>query len=1707
MDIVSKMSEETLGNIDEQNSDDANAAELEGGTSKRGRRRKIILAVFVAIAAIFIVVALLIGTGTTDRYVKAQFSAKMHKMGIAFESDSFKIGYSPLTVHITNAKFTDRQTGANLIFIKDAKIDLTVQDFLALRFTRNISIDSTEISGAEIFVDFDENGRSNFSNVLFVEEDDAIKVSFRASKLSLRDSIVRFGDVQRRISAESGSLSASVEPQDAAAPDEKKTYGFRIDATDAFIRYDQNTLENIDIAANGTFDSNGAEIAELSVKSPAGDSRITGKVEGWNSPRFDLNIESTVDLTAASQILPMGAPIEGVGKFSGKISGRGEDFKIEGDAVSDSITASNLSLKGLDVTAALEGREGAYEASGKALAKMLTFGDFQIDYLQLSGLIRGTGTDFKWFGELQAAAAKTKSGTIGGLFISDAIAEGNEKRYSSTFGRTRAAYYSLDDLLIGDIEVADLAIAASGGVTQINATSASAANLKTKDIRLGTIRSGRIDIRDQGDTTDIKTPRLESKSGRIGDFDFMGLSSDNVAVRHRKGVTDITADGLSSQNVSSSRVKFGAVSAKELTIRDTDDELVAMSNGVMIARVESDAAVLGSLNIAGVRMTVREGTIEFKSDDFTAENVDLPPNSVFASGGRLNRIRVTRPVFVVEDAGTYRASADMSLGGGAIGSVKLGSARASVTVTNQSATLQNLSAALMDGTMEGDAAIALTDSARSQIDVRFMNLDLAKLFAVGGGNVVPIAGQADGTASFGFPGTDIRKATGRVTADIDGNSSDPDGAIAVTGKIDAQGANGLFNLMTARLQTAASSLDAKGRIDLAGDASDLDVRLVSADAREVERFVRAFEFSPEIQKRIGDYRVELAGTFELKGKVLGDIADPVLNAKASVQDFGVRGVSLGSLRTEIFQSPDIFELKNGLLSESDGGSLSFSLRIPEFGSNNATFTAKVNNVNTGSVIAVLPFAMPESLRGLKADMSGDVALTGLPDAMQGRLELSTDKASIGDDEFDRIEATARFEGTTVAFDKLRMSIGDGYAEAVGVYKTDSTDFDFTLEGKKVPLAKLRALLTSSKNFPQFDGVADLTGRAAGKSSDTTTYNVEFTGAGKNVSVNGTPIGNLSFSGRTTDRLLDATFESGDSSSGQTIRAKINFAEPKLRFSADSIFNKASLDPYISSIRAASNVAVTGRATGTIRLEGNLLAPDSNGELAFALNGLAGRADFSQFEIQIDQTPLVATEPVAVAISDEAIDFERATFAGGGSNLKISGTRALSESADNNISMVGRINLALLNPLVTDTFFAGIADVNVRLNGPNATARLNGRADMVSASVSTFVSSERVSVERLKGTVIFTSNQAQIEKATGVIGGGTVTISGGAVLGEDLLVDAMKFDLRGDNITVPLPKSFVTTGDASLSVNARRVNGELRTFISGRINATRSQYSTNIDLADIIGQRKDSPLNSTRSTTGYSNIGVDLIVEGRDALVVRNNLADLTASLSLRVTGDIDTPQVAGRITANSGTIFFRNERYEVQRLELVFPPNTNIEPIINLQAEAEIKGYQVIASLSGSLSDTDTLNVNVRSNPALPQADVVSLITTGNLANTESGISTSTQSGISAAADILTDEIISKPISKATDKLFGLNRFGIDPIISGQRLNPTARLTVGRQINRNLLVTYSTNLAQDQNRVLALEYRLSNRFSVVAQYEQRSLANVTQRSNAFSFEIRVRKRF
>jgi len=104
-----------------------------------------------------------------DPYVKAQFVAKMSDIGIEFDAEVFRFTVNPLALELKNARFNDKLTGEKLFFIRDAQLGMTVKDLYSWQLGRDIIIDTTEISGGEVWVKFDENGRSNFANLHFVE--------------------------------------------------------------------------------------------------------------------------------------------------------------------------------------------------------------------------------------------------------------------------------------------------------------------------------------------------------------------------------------------------------------------------------------------------------------------------------------------------------------------------------------------------------------------------------------------------------------------------------------------------------------------------------------------------------------------------------------------------------------------------------------------------------------------------------------------------------------------------------------------------------------------------------------------------------------------------------------------------------------------------------------------------------------------------------------------------------------------------------------------------------------------------------------------------------------------------------------------------------------------------------------------------------------------------------------------------------------------------------------------------------------------------------------------------------------------------------------------------------------------------------------------------------------------------------------------------
>ena len=1587
-------------------------------------RRHAILAGFIIGIAVFAVLLLaffLYRFGFVDSYIAGQIKQTFANYGIRAEIREFHADLPPNTVEMNGVELYDSQTGAQLGKIDRLLATIRIEDLYALSLRRNINLRDLKVEGFEAWVTFDEQGRSNFRNIHVPppESNKRILFAYSTANIEVKSGIVHYGDERHEISGEARNLQATIQPDDQNAPASSWINRVTFSASNSTFTYDGRTISDIDLQARGRVNQTRVEIEELLVKSPVAEARLQGTMDDWRALRYQMNVTSSVDLTQLSETLKTDTTLRGAGNFAGTITGEGDQFKVTGEIKSDALAADGLRLQGLNVSASGSGQGRSYEINGKAVADLFNVGDFQIDSLQLAGQVMGTGTDFRWVGELRAVAERSYGTTLTGLILRDAQAE------------------------------------KSGGVLTASASQFTANGLSASGAKVAGLTASNLRVRNENDTTTATVANVKAGTVSASGATVKGVTANDISVLDRGGVT----------NVEVKNVQVGATSAA--------------------------GAEIGTLNIAGVRLSVRNRQIQ-------GQTADIDVGTVKLADGQAENVKLTKPVFVVAPSGSYRATADLSIGGGVLGRMNMGQARATLVATNREIELNNFTADVFDGRASGNARVAIARGGTSRITANIENVDIAGPLTALAGSAVPLTGRATGRVDLTFPGTDVTLASGSVTTQLTADTSQVNaGRIPITGTVALRADRGLFDIQQLNLQTPATRLTATGWFSYEND-SNLQVDLNSTDAAELQAVLISSGLLPEVEEQMRSYGIGLAGQLTFNGNIRGRLSSPDVNGKLALGSLIVNGIEFGALSASIAMSEQEVRVADGQLAERDGGGVRFSLVAPRTGENNTSLEATLDRFSARTLLALSPLSNNKQLTSdTEGDLSGQITISGIPNAMSGSANITLGPGRLAGEPVEGMVARATFNGPNVNIESVDLRLVAGHIVASGNLNTTSKAFDFQGRAENIQLARLTAL--ANRPNVSVSGVANFTAHVTGSLSDEdfSAYQITFDGEGRDVVINGRPAGTIALTGRTQNQQLSINLTSGLLGQPQVVAAQINLASPSLPATIETTLTNADLTNLFQILLPNTGVRVAGRANGTIKASGNLVDDDNN----FSLAGLSGTAEFSELSFRVEDIQLAATTPLVVRFTPNEVAFDAARFTGPGSNIVLDGTIASGSGGRQSLNVNGDLNLRVLNGVSPDFFSSGTAEVAVRINGTFEDPRVIGTASINNGSVSVLLGNERWTVANLRTAVRFTANQAQIDSLEGTLGGGRISATGGALL-EGFRVSAFRVNLRGTNVTVPFPEDFRSTLDADVEIRG----SSREQLIGGVVNLRRTEYTQDIELANLINTRPGESIEEgTEIELARTALFAALRVEGRNALVVRNNLADLVGSVSLQLDGPVNDPTISGRITATSGTLNFRNDRYDITRALVDLPGGRNADPIINIQGESQIRGYRVIVSLTGPLSQPQA---TVRSEPALPQADVVSLITTGQLSSGDTSSSILAQSEVGAATSLLTDALINAPAQRATSRLFGLTRFEISPVIGGTAgSTPAARLTLGRRISKEVTVTYSTNVTSDPNQILALEYRVSDRLSFIAQYEQASTRRLTAQTNNFSFEIRFRKRF
>jgi translocation and assembly module TamB len=220
------------------------------------------------------------------------------------------------------------------------------------------------------------------------------------------------------------------------------------------------------------------------------------------------------------------------------------------------------------------------------------------------------------------------------------------------------------------------------------------------------------------------------------------------------------------------------------------------------------------------------------------------------------------------------------------------------------------------------------------------------------------------------------------------------------------------------------------------------------------------------------------------------------------------------------------------------------------------------------------------------------------------------------------------------------------------------------------------------------------------------------------------------------------------------------------------------------------------------------------------------------------------------------------------------------------------------------------------------------------------------------------------------------------------------------------------------------------LLSGDVLVTRFTVSPDLDIAALATQT--TGVQSIAPPDAASNhFRLDVHLQSSPQLNFQNAYAKLAGNMDLRLRGTVASPSLLGRVSITEGSALIAGTRYELEHGDVFFTNPIRIQPSVDLNATARVEDYDITLGLHGTL---DKPSITYRSDPPLPEADVVALLALGRT-ESQQRIYTQQQleSGANPATDALLGGALNATVSSRVQKLFGAGSVKVDPNFADHR--------------------------------------------------------------------------
>ncbi|MGE5246031.1 MAG: translocation/assembly module TamB domain-containing protein [Betaproteobacteria bacterium] len=875
-----------------------------------------------------------------------------------------------------------------------------------------------------------------------------------------------------------------------------------------------------------------------------------------------------------------------------------------------------------------------------------------------------------------------------------------------------------------------------------------------------------------------------------------------------------------------------------------------------------------------------------------------------------------------------------------------------------------------------------------------------------------------------------------------------------------------------------------------GDRSRFTFHVTSRDWQESDEILAAI--LTDFGSRTGP--VAFAGRGEFDGVMTGPFRRPRVEGEFSGDNLRAWDTAWGAGHAHIVVQNSYVDVTGGVVRRAgseihaDGR---FSLGYPRSdGGEEIDARFRVSKRD----LASLRHAFKLDDYPLEGLLSGEFHLSGAYQHPIGFGGMTIDDGVAWGEPFETGTASLRFDGKGVRIDGVQLSKAGGSVTGAAFIGWDGT-YSFNADGRRIPVEKI-----ASFAYPR----APLTGIAAFSAGGSGTfdqprYDVRFSVNDLFIAEEG--IGQVTATMRLRGKELSGEVEAASPRLAVTGTGRISLT-PQSDAEMTFRFHDSSLDPYVRLFVPKLSPFTTAVATGSIRIVGELRNLDH-----LLIDGTVDSLDLRLFDYALKNAA-----PIHLALDGHRVTLGELQLVGEDTKLQLSGSVGLQ---DRRIAMQasGEANLGVLQGFFRNVRGSGHAELTASVTGELSQPVFSGSAVITNGRIRHF--SLPNSLDAVNGTINFDARGIRLDDVAATMGGGKVQF-GGRIGFDGFMPGDLNVTVRGEDMRLRYPEGVHSVVDADLSVRGNFAAPTL----GGTVTVKSATWNRRIDptasLFDL-GGRSSGGEALTGEPAPTVPLRFDLRILVPSSLRIENNLARLVASADLQLRGTYDKPALFGRAEVDRGEVTFEGRRYRVTRGTIDFTNPTRIEPFFDVEAETSVRvpgqTYRVTVRAAGT---TDRLQPTLESDPPLPTADVLALLFSDIRRDQQGGLGDvelrALQNPNQRQADILTTratQLLANPLSsevgKVVEQTFGVDTFQLTPTLidpyslQTTRVNPSARVTIGKRISDRVYLTYSRSLNSVVNdQIILLEYDASDRLSwILSQNEDQT----------YALEFRVRHTF